>query len=229
MATLTVILGDITKLKGDVSKAKEDILLISRKVLTLQTEMTSAKQDISFRYTKTEVDNKLKNKVEVNDLESGCYGGDFYLLTGCEAFYLWNLATTTAAANFYFNFDFAILFVLRLTLFICYKHLVETIDLEHADFIFRMRPVWYRSQCENDRRDWGFYGLIAEEVGEIAFQFVHWRLANEDDAFEAIFSNGFVAEGVMYERLVVLLIYYIQKLTERVDELELELKLLLTF
>lgn len=48
--------------------------------------MTSAKQDISSRYTKTEVDNKLKNKVEVNDLESGRYGGDFYPLTGREAF-----------------------------------------------------------------------------------------------------------------------------------------------
>ncbi|HFF9100813.1 TPA: tail fiber domain-containing protein, partial [Escherichia coli] len=103
-----------------------------------------------------------------------------------------------------------------------------TIDSEHADLIFRMRPVWYRSQCENDRRDWGFYGLIAEEVGEIAPQFVHWRPANEDDAPETISSNGLVAEGVMYERLVVPLIHHIQKLTERVDELESELKLLST-
>ncbi|MEL2422573.1 hypothetical protein R9K25_00155, partial [Escherichia coli] len=38
--------------------------------------------------------------------------------------------------------------------------------------------------------------------------------------------NGLVAEGVMYERLVVPLIHHIQKLTERVDELESELKLL---
>ncbi|ELC55906.1 hypothetical protein WG9_02224, partial [Escherichia coli KTE39] len=148
-------------------------------VSTLQTEMTSAKQDISSRYTKTEVDNKLKNKVEVNDLESGRYGGDFYPLTGREAFYLWNLATTTAAANLYLNPDPAISSVLRSTSSIRYKHSVETIDSEHADLIFRMRPVWYRSQCENDRRDWGFYGLIAEEVGEIAPQFVHWRPAKK--------------------------------------------------
>ncbi|MDZ6952964.1 tail fiber domain-containing protein, partial [Escherichia coli] len=46
------------------------------------------------------------------------------------------------------------------------------------------------------------------------------------DAPEAISSNGLVAEGVMYERLVVPLIHHIQKLTERVDELESELKLL---
>ncbi|MDT1466177.1 hypothetical protein RNN93_25390, partial [Escherichia coli] len=37
-----------------------------------------------------------------------------------------------------------------------------------------------------------------------------------------------VAEGVMYERLVVPLIHHIQKLTERVEELESELKLLST-
>lgn len=228
MATSTVIPGDITTLKGDVSKTKEDISSISGKVSTLHTDMDSAKQDISTRYTKTEVDNKLKNKVEVNDLESGRYGGDFYPLTGREAFYLWGLGTTTAAANLYLNPDPAISSVLRSTSSIRYKHSVETIDSEHADLIFRMRPVWYRSQCENDRRDWGFYGLIAEEVGEIAPQFVHWRPANEDDAPETISSNGLVAEGVMYERLVVPLIHHIQKLTERVDELESELKLLST-
>lgn len=168
MATSTVIPGDITTLKGDVSKAKEDISSINGKVSTLQADMTSAKQDISTRYTKTEVDNKLKNKLEVNALESGRYGGDFYPLTGREAFYLWGLGTTTAAANLYLNPDPAISSVLRSTSSIRYKHSVETIDSEHADLIFRMRPVWYRSQCENDRRDWGFYGLIAEEVGEIA-------------------------------------------------------------
>ncbi|HBC0834228.1 tail fiber domain-containing protein, partial [Escherichia coli] len=115
MATSTVIPGDITTLKGDVSKAKEDISSINGKVSTLQTDMTSAKQDISTRYTKTEVDNKLKNKVEVNDLESGRYGGDFYPLTGREAFYLWGLGTTTAAANLYLNPDPAISSVLRST------------------------------------------------------------------------------------------------------------------
>ncbi|EPC8463950.1 DUF4094 domain-containing protein, partial [Escherichia coli] len=94
MATSTVIPEDIKTLKGDVSKTKEDISSINGKVSTLQIDMTSAKQDISTRYTKTEVDNKLKNKVEANDLESGRYGGDFYPLTGREAFYLWNLATT---------------------------------------------------------------------------------------------------------------------------------------
>ncbi|NYY74690.1 hypothetical protein DMH88_16030 [Escherichia coli] len=51
------------------------------------------------------MDNKLKNKLEVNALESGNYGGDFYPLTGREAFYLWGLGTTTAAANLYLNPD----------------------------------------------------------------------------------------------------------------------------
>lgn len=37
-----------------------------------------------------------------------------------------------------------------------------------------------------------------------------------------------VAEGVMYDRLVVPLIHHIQELTKRVDELESELKLLST-
>lgn len=145
MVISIVILGDIIKLKGDVSKVKEDILSISRKVSMFQIEMISVKQDISFRYIKIEVDNKLKNKVEVNDLESGRYGGDFYLLIGREVFYLWNLVMIIVAVNFYFNFDFVILFVLWLISFICYKYLVEIIDLEYVDFIFRMCFVWYRS------------------------------------------------------------------------------------
>lgn len=71
----------------------------------------------------------------MNDLESGRYGGDFYPLTGREAFYLWGLGTTTAAANLYLNPDPAISSVLRSTSSIRYKHSVETIDSEHADLI----------------------------------------------------------------------------------------------
>lgn len=72
----------------------------------------------------------------------------------------------------------------------------------------------------------GTNGLIAEEVGEIAPQYVHWRDATEEDDPAIVSSNGLVAEGVMYERLVVPLIKQVQKLTAKVEALEEELKAL---
>ena len=102
---------------------------------------------------------------------------------------------------------------------------IESLENRYADELLKLRPVWYRSTCERDRKDWGHYGLIAEEVGEIAPQYVHWRpLTDEDDPGIAS-DNGMVAEGVMYDRLVVPLIHHIQKLTKRVEELEAKLKL----
>lgn len=216
MATKTIIPTDITTLKSDVSS-------INGKVTTLQSDMSTAKADIGNRYSKTQVDTKLKSYLTTSGLSSalgsGNYAGDFYPLTGREAFYLWNLGTTTAAANLYLDPNAAVSQVLRSTSSIRYKNSVETVDSQHASLILKMRPVWYRSNCEADREDWGWYGLIAEEVGEIAPQFVHWRPANEDDAPEAISSNGLVAEGVMYERLVVPLIHHIQALHSKVEQL----------
>ena len=46
--------------------------------------------------------NKLKNKMEANDLDSGRYGGDFFPPTGRGAVYFWGLGATTAPANLYF-------------------------------------------------------------------------------------------------------------------------------
>nr|WP_240767927.1 tail fiber domain-containing protein [Escherichia coli] len=109
-----------------------------------------------------------------------------------------------------------------------YKTDIESLENKYADELLKLRPVWYRSACERDRKDWGHYGLIAEEVGEIAPQYVHWRPLTDKDDPGIASDNGMVAEGVMYDRLVVPLIHHIQKLTKRVDELESELKLLST-
>lgn len=86
MATVTVIPSDITRLKNDVS---------------------TLKQDVAGKASTTDVDNKLKLYLKQNDLsselDSGRYGGNFYPLTGNEAFYLFRLNTTAQSANLWLD------------------------------------------------------------------------------------------------------------------------------
>lgn len=130
-------------------------------------------------------------------------------------FAVWDISTTTSGANMYISPVAGINNVFRSTSSRRYKKDIENITDEQADKVLEMRPVWYRSTCEADNKDWGWYGLIAEEVGEIAPQYVHWRDATEEDDPTIVSSNGLVAEGVMYERLVVPLIKQVQKLTAK--------------
>lgn len=173
--------------------------------------------------TESYVNSLTSGFVTRNDIESGNLSGNFYPLSGNEAFYLWRLGTTTAGANLYLNPDPAVSSVLRSTSSGRYKASVETVMDEYADLMLKMRPVWYRSTCENDREDWGWYGLIAEEVGEIAPEYVHWRPLQEGEDPAIASSNGMVAEGVMYERLTVPLIHHVKNLKTENEEMRKEI------
>jgi hypothetical protein len=65
-----------------------------------------------------------------------------------------------------------------------YKKNVENLNTIAADKILDLRPVWYRSKCQNDRKDWSWYGLIAEEVAKIDPRFVHYGY--QEDAYELV-------------------------------------------
>lgn len=180
-------------------------------------------------YTKTEVTNLLSSYASRSSLTG--YSGNLDIIAetlvvksgGSGGFAIWDIGTTTSGANMYIDPNPGINTVWRSTSSRRYKKDIETLQDRYADELLSLRPVWYRSICRGDRKDWGYYGLIAEEVGEIAPQYVHWREPTNNDSQEDISSNGMVAEGVMYERLVVPLIHHIQQLTKRVEELETKL------
>ncbi|EHY4866018.1 tail fiber domain-containing protein [Escherichia coli] len=180
-------------------------------------------------YTKTEVANLLSSYASRSSLTG--YSGNLDIIAetlvvksgGSGGFAIWDIGTTTSGANMYIDPTPGINTVWRSTSSRRYKKDIETLQDRYADELLSLRPVWYRSICRGDRKDWGYYGLIAEEVGEIAPQYVHWREPTNNDSPEDISSNGMVAEGVMYERLVVPLIHHIQQLTKRVEELETKL------
>ena len=159
-----------------------------------------------------------------------------------------NITTTASSANvFVDSADSNRLY--RSTSSSVYKKNVESLDAIAADKILDLRPVWYRSKCQNDRKDWSWYGLIAEEVAQIDPRFVHYGY--QEDAYELVDvkqvvtlqegdprrENGketeeivtkqkrlkkdakLVPNGVAYERLTVPLIDIVKRQQELINDL----------
>jgi hypothetical protein len=117
-------------------------------------------------------------------------------------------STTGAGANMYID---ASGFIQRSVSSIKYKTNVEDLQQSISENIYKMRPVWYRSKGELDNKDWSYYGFIAEEVAEIEPRLVHWT-EKEDGTLEA--------EGLMYDRLTVLLLAEMKKQQAIITELK---------
>lgn len=107
-----------------------------------------------------------------------------------------------------------------------YKIDIEDLPAEASQAIYSMRPITYRSLADADRKDWVYYGLIAEELAKVAPRLVHWIYpASEFEAVEdgkpKTLKPGaqMIPDGVQYERITVLLLAEVQALKKRVDEL----------
>jgi hypothetical protein len=110
--------------------------------------------------------------------------------------------------------------IYRSTSSLRYKTDVETIETSCADAVLNLRPVWYRSTADSDKKDWSWYGLIAEEVAEVEPRLVHWSYLDSD--YECTEENGqikktlkdgatLVPDGVQYERVSVLLLDVVKR------------------
>jgi hypothetical protein len=167
--------------------------------------------------------------------------------SGGEAYFI-GVGTTASAANVFMNnASSPVNQLLRSTSSLRYKTDIEPIDRQHVRAaIAGLRPIWYRSKAEADRKDWSWYGLIAEEVAEVEPRLVHWSYAEEDyddvqvsaiverpdedgkivsvveQVTERRLKDGakLRPDGVQYERLAVLLLAEVQALRERVATLE---------
>lgn len=92
-----------------------------------------------------------------------------------------------------------------------YKTQIEDLWSEHYMKVLDLRPIWYRSNSEIDRKDWSHIGLIAEEVDLIEPRLVQYK-EGENGELEC--------EHVQYERIGVMLIPIVKDLLNRVEELE---------
>jgi hypothetical protein len=119
-------------------------------------------------------------------------GGTLYCL-GAYTF------TTASSANLFVNSGGAFL---RSTSALKYKQNVR--DLEDMD-ISLLRPVRYKSKCENDDQTKDHLGLIADEAADVGFEELVSRGADGE------------IEGFQYERLTVVLLKSLQSLKAEFD------------
>lgn len=94
-----------------------------------------------------------------------------------------NHPTTTAAAN-------AVIAVsplgnfYRSTSAAKYKTAIEPIAERYAENFFNnCQPSWYRSLCPDDRKDWSWYGYIADEVAKVEPRLVDFNKDGEPEGF----------------------------------------------
>ena len=114
----------------------------------------------------------------------------------------------------------------RSTSSIKYKTDVETLQDSYADAILNVRPVWYRSTCQDDNSSLSWWGFIAEEVAEIDPRLVQWKTkeVTYDDNGSAVETPcDPEPEGIAYDRFVPHLLNLIKRQKEQIDNLETRL------
>ena len=121
----------------------------------------------------------------------------------------------------------------RSTSSIRFKTNVEDLTINTSDILSKMRPIWYRSLGQNDRKDWSWYGFIAEELAELEPRLVNWGYDESSyEQIEVTDDEGnikketklkedaqLIPDGVQYERITVLLVAEMQKMRSEIEEL----------
>jgi hypothetical protein len=157
--------------------------------------------------------------------------------------YFSNVTTTAAAANAVLDTGTGYQ-LKRSTSSARFKRDIENIEPAVSANVFKLRPIWYRSKANDDNQNWSWYGLLAEEVAEVEPRLVQWGYAPEDYDTEYDVSksmerdeDGDLVErevrhprqvlkpgatmrpdGVMYDRLSVMLLAELKKLRQEFDD-----------
>ena len=119
-----------------------------------------------------------------------------------------------------------------------FKTEIEDMDIDLArKIVDSIRPIWYRSLCATDNKDWSWWGVLAEELAEIDPRLVTWGYWPEDyEAVETKLPDGSTENraelkkdaklspvGVQYDRISVLMLKVMQADRERLDSMEARL------
>lgn len=115
------------------------------------------------------------------------------------------VSTTASAANAFLDSG-ASNNLLRSTSSIKFKRDIRDLTDQEAQMIYNMRPIMYKSKAKADDPNLEWYGLIAEELADIAPRLVHW--------------NDKEPDGVQYERISVLMIHELKKMRAELDDLK---------
>lgn len=139
-------------------------------------------------------------------------GGIFEKFNESGEYYNVGVRDNTTASGANVNINVTTGQILRSTSSIKYKTDVEDLWDSESEFIYNLRPVYYRSKSEIDPDNYGYQGFIAEEVdklGDAGKRFVYYREL-EDGTLDP--------DGVQYERFVVPIIKELQKLKNEIGK-----------
>ena len=143
-----------------------------------------------------------------------------YIHSGTALAVRFNSITTTASSANAFLDSGDGNRIYRSTSSLRYKTNIENIEESRSNAVLNLRPVWYKSLAKDDKNEWSWYGLIAEEVAEVEPRLVHWSYLDSD--YECTEENGqikktlkdgatLVPDGVQYERVSVLLLDVVKR------------------
>ena len=147
-----------------------------------------------------------------NDLTIKSSGTDCITNTTAGEVKLPSISTTASGANAFLDSGDSNN-ILRSTSSIKYKKDVRGLEEKDLEKLMKLKPITYRSKMTHDGSK-RFLGFIAEDVAKIDPRVVNYMKGKPD--------------GVQYDRLTVLLVEAIQKLTKKVEKLEEELSEVLT-
>jgi len=110
-----------------------------------------------------------------------------------------------------------------------YKTDIETLEDKYADAVLEARPVWYKSLCEDDNKDHGHWGFIAEEIEKIDPRLCSYKtieIVMEDDKTIEKKLDTPIVESVQYERFIPHLINLVKRQDTKIKLLETKVEAL---
>lgn len=109
------------------------------------------------------------------------------------------LGTTASAANGFLNSGSSPANqLLRSTSSRRYKTDIEPLDDAYSESVYVMQPVWYRSTADADKKEWSWFGLIAEDMDKIEPRLVHYvprHLGTREEEYEDGVTETQVLDG----------------------------------
>jgi hypothetical protein len=133
-------------------------------------------------------------------------GSTFFQVRGDGATFFPAISTTASAANAFLDLG-SNNNLLRSTSSVRYKHDIQEISYAETAALTELHPISYRSKAEADDPNLRWYGLTAEDVAEHYPRLVHYDEQGRPD-------------GVMYDRIVVLLLKRVQELEKRLSKFD---------
>jgi len=171
----------------------------------------------------------LVGKIGLRRYEAGVWGDLSFTIAPTDVMN-WYAGTTATAADAVINADGTFSREVSTEEF---KRDIEPMQDSYADALLNARPVFYRSKCAADPKDWSYWGFIAEELAAIDPRFVRWGYSMK--AVEQPFGAPKMVEdkdsplvpiGVQYSRMTVPLLQLAQRQAARIDALEARLSAL---